>query len=159
MAHAALVGAGATLLTDAWTLMRKRLLGTPRPDYGLVGRWVAHFARFTFLHDRIATSAPHAHERTIGWTTHYAVGIAFAVLLVAIAGSAWLQRPTLLPALAFGIATALAPFGVMQPAMGAGIASSRTPTPLKNCLRSLASHTVFGAGLYLSALFLSLTNP
>jgi hypothetical protein len=39
----------------------------------------------------------------------------------------------------------------MQPAMGAGIASSRTPTPLKNSLRSLANHAVFGLGLYLSA--------
>jgi len=35
--------------------------------------------------------------------------------------------------------------------MGAGIASSRTTAPLKNSLRSLANHAVFGLGLYLSA--------
>jgi hypothetical protein len=35
--------------------------------------------------------------------------------------------------------------------MPAPIASSRTPTPLKNCLRSLANHAVFGLGLYVSA--------
>jgi hypothetical protein len=45
---------------------------------------------------------------------------------------------------------------VMQPAMGSGFAASRTPTPLKNCLRSLANHTVFGLGLYVSAVLLSL---
>ena len=56
-----------------------------------------------------------------------------------------------LPALAVGMGTVAAPLLVMQPAMGAGIASSRTPTPVKNCLRSLANHTVFGAGLYLAA--------
>ena len=44
------------------------------------------------------------------------------------------------------------------PAMGAGFAASRTPTPLKNCLRSLANHTVFGFGLYLSALAIALIS-
>ena len=46
----------------------------------------------------------------------------------------------------------------MQPAMGSGFAASRTPTPLKNCLRSLANHTVFGLGLYLSALVIALIS-
>ena len=39
----------------------------------------------------------------------------------------------------------------MQPAMGAGVAASRTAAPLRNVLRSLVNHTVFGAGLYLAA--------
>jgi hypothetical protein len=47
------------------------------------------------------------------------------------------------------------PLFVMQPAMGAGVASSGTPTPLKNCLRSLANHTVFGLGLYVSAVVIT----
>jgi hypothetical protein len=56
----------------------------------------------------------------------------------------------LLPALAVGVATVVVPLFVMQPAMGAGFAASRTPTPLKNCLRSLATHAVFGVGMYLA---------
>jgi hypothetical protein len=48
----------------------------------------------------------------------------------------------------FGVATVAAPLLVMQPAMGAGFAASRTPTPLKNCLRSTVNHAVFGLGLY-----------
>jgi hypothetical protein len=39
--------------------------------------------------------------------------------------------------------------------MGAGIASSRTPAPLTNSLRSLANHAVFGLGLYVSAVALT----
>jgi hypothetical protein len=39
----------------------------------------------------------------------------------------------------------------MQPAMGLGVAASRTPSPLKNCLRSVVNHAVFGLGLFLSA--------
>jgi hypothetical protein len=69
-------------------------------------------------------------------------------------GADWLANPTVLPALAFGIASVAAPWFVMQPAMGAGIASSKTPTPWKNRARSLANHTVFGIGLYLAAIVL-----
>jgi hypothetical protein len=59
-----------------------------------------------------------------------------------------------------GVATVAMPLLVMQPAMGAGFAASKTPAPLQNCLRSLANHAVFGGGLYLAALLLnSLTNP
>ena len=59
------------------------------------------------------------------------------------------------PALVFGILTVAAPWFVMQPAMGAGVLALKTPTPLKNGLRNLANHTVFGAGLYVAAAFLA----
>ena len=51
----------------------------------------------------------------------------------------YLNNPTLLSKLlaqlAVGMGTVAAPLLVMQPAMGSGFAASRTPTPLKNCLR------------------------
>jgi len=87
----------------------------------------------------------------LGWLAHYAVGIAFAAVLAAWCGIAWTREPSLLPALAVGIGTVVAPLFVMQPAMGAGTASSRTPTPVRHCLRNVANHAVFGLGLYLSA--------
>jgi hypothetical protein len=43
----------------------------------------------------------------------------------------------------------------MQPSFGLGIAAARTPKPNQARLRSLMSHTVFGVGLYASALALS----
>jgi len=42
--------------------------------------------------------------------------------------------------------------------MGSGFAASRTPNPLKNCLRSVANHTVFGLGLYASAVLVALVG-
>jgi hypothetical protein len=45
----------------------------------------------------------------------------------------------------------LFPFFVMQPALGAGIAASKTPSPAQARLRSVATHAVFGIGLYLAA--------
>lgn len=148
--HAMLVGIGATAVMDAWLLLLS-WLGVPSAGFSLVGRWVGHFPRGRFVHAAISKAEPVEFELGLGWLTHYLVGIAFAGLLVAVQGVAWLEQPTLAPALLLGVATVAAPWFVMQPAMGAGFAATKTPTPLKNCLRSLANHTVFGAGLYLAA--------
>ncbi|HRE15574.1 MAG TPA: DUF2938 family protein, partial [Rhodocyclaceae bacterium] len=76
---------------------------------------------------------------------------AFATLLVSVLGLEWARAPSFLPALLFGVLTVAAPLLVMQPAMGAGIASSKTPTPVFNCLKSVINHAVFGVGLYAAA--------
>jgi hypothetical protein len=143
-------GVGATALMDAWGVLRKRLLGIPAADYGMVGRWIGHMTHGTFCHDRIAAATPIRGERIIGWVAHYAIGVVFAAGLVWIAGFIWLQQPTLAPALAFGIATVAAPFLVMQPGMGAGVAASRTPKPWSARVQSLITHAVFGVGLWLA---------
>lgn len=145
-----LVGVGATALMDLWLLLLARL-GVPTTSFALVGRWVGHLAHGEFAHAAISRAAPIRFERGLGWLTHYLVGIAYAVLLVALQGAAWLERPTFLPALVFGVFTVAAPWFVMQPAMGAGFLALKTPTPLQNCLRNLANHSVFGAGLYVAA--------
>jgi hypothetical protein len=77
--------------------------------------------------------------------------VMFAALLLALWGLEWLNRPTLIPPLTVSSVTLVAPFFVMQPAMGAGIAASRTPRPNVARLRSVATHTVYGVGLYASA--------
>ncbi|HYF59724.1 MAG TPA: DUF2938 domain-containing protein [Burkholderiaceae bacterium] len=150
IAQIVLVGTGATAVMDVWGAGLKRL-GARGPDYAMVGRWVGHVVRGTLTHPSIARAHPVAGERALGWGVHYAVGVAFAGLLVALVGTRWLRDPDLLSAVTVGAATVAAPLFVMQPAMGAGVASSRTPTPLGNSLRSLANHVVFGIGLYLSA--------
>jgi hypothetical protein len=94
----------------------------------------------------------------IGWVAHYLTGIAYAALLIAFTGAAWLRAPALLPALLVGIATVAAPFLLMQPGMGAGLAASRTPHPRTARLHSLVTHAVFGLGLYVSAWAMSSVN-
>lgn len=149
--HAVTIGIGATALMDIWILLLKQW-GIPTLNFTLLGRWVGHMPRGRWAHDGIAKAAPVRGEVQLGWFVHYLTGIGFALLLAWLAGPDWMQAPTLLPALAFGIGTVAAPFFVMQPAMGAGIVSSRTATPYLNSLRSLANHTVFGLGLYAAAL-------
>ena len=150
------IGAGATLLTDAWSIARKRFFGIPAPDFGLVGRWIAGLAFGRFRHDRIASSPPVRGERAIGWTAHYVIGIAFAAILLGIWGVDWVRYPRLWPALIVGVATVAAPFLLMQPGMGAGIAASRTPRPNAARLQSLVTHTIFGLGLYAAGILTSL---
>jgi hypothetical protein len=143
-----ITGLAATAVMDLWGLARKPLLGIAVPEYGLVGRWLGGLARGRFRHDSIAGSSPVQGERLIGWSAHYLIGIAFAALLLATRGLAWVAAPTLVPALLVGVATVAAPFLVMQPAMGAGIAAWRTPRPAAVRLQSLMTHAVFGLGLY-----------
>jgi len=114
VASSILIGAGATALVDLWSLARRRLMHTPLPDYGLVGRWIAWLPRGRFRHRPIAAT----------------------------------------PALLFGLATVAAPFLLMQPGMGAGIAASRSPRPGVARVQSLLTHAVFGVGLYAVALLL-----
>ena len=147
----AVIGLGAAALMDVWSLALRGGFGVPTLDYALLGRWIGHFPRGRFVHQRIALAEPVPGERPLGWLAHYAIGVAFAFLLVALWGPGWLLAPTLVPALIVGIGTVVAPWFVMQPAMGIGVAGSRSPDPRATRLRNLGTHTVYGLGLYLAA--------
>lgn len=145
-----LIGTGATLMMDAWGALLRRF-GIPSLNFAFLGRWIGHLPRGRFVHESIARAAPVKGELALGWAAHYAIGISFAGLLLATFGTSWAHAPTLLPALLIGTVTVAAPLLVLQPALGAGVASRKTATPLRNSLKSLATHVVFGVGLYLAA--------
>jgi hypothetical protein len=155
LARAVVIGIGGAALMDAWGLLARRAFGIQGLDYALLGRWIGHFPRGRFFHERIAAAPSVAGERVLGWAAHYAIGIGFAVPLLLLGGLDWARSPTILLPMSIGMITILAPWLVMQPAMGAGIAASRTPNPGGARLRNLATHSVYGIGLYLSAVALS----
>ena len=150
LVHAVPIGFAATAFMDLFALVRRRVSGTPLPDYALVGRWIAHMRRGRFRHAAIAKAPAVRAERALGWAVHYATGFVFAGLLLVLAGPGWVRDPTVLPALAIGIGSVAAPFLLMQPGMGAGIAARRTPDPRAARMRSLVTHAVFGVGLFLA---------
>jgi hypothetical protein len=152
------IGAGATVVMDGWIAARKRLFGIPAADYAMVGRWVAHLARGRFRHERIAASPAVKGELALGWTVHYLTGIAFAGALLALFGLDWSRNPSIGPAIALGVGTVLAPFLIVQPGMGAGLAARRTPNPRAARMQSLVTHAVFGLGLYVAAVLLEWTS-
>lgn len=145
-----LIGVGATLAMDLWAALLRRF-GVPSLDFALLGRWLGHLREGRFAHVSIAKAEPVRGERALGWCAHYSIGVGFALVLLASFGLEWARSPTLGPALFIGVVTVLAPWFVLQPALGAGIASSKTPRPLLNSFKSLVTHTVFGVGLYLAA--------
>lgn len=146
--YAVPLGVGATAIMDVLAVALQRLAGVAPPNYALVGRWVGYMFRGRFRHEAIAAAPALPTERSVGWATHYLTGIAFAGVLLAIWGADWLRQPTAGPALIVGLGSVAAPFLLMQPGMGAGIAASRTPRPAAARLRSLLNHGLFALGLY-----------
>lgn len=152
---AVVVGLGATLFMDLWALFLKRAFSIPSADYCLVGRWLRHMSEGTFRHASIVAASQKHAECAVGWIAHYVIGTVYALALVAVVSGSWLARPTLWPAMLFGIGSVLAPFLIMQPSFGLGIAASRTPNPTQARLRSLMAHAAFGVGLYVCAVGVS----
>ncbi len=149
------IGIGATLVMDLWNLFLKRTFSIPSLNYCLLGRWVCHMPGGSLRHASITAAPQKPFECTVGWIAHYTIGIVFALALVVFTSGAWLARPAVLPALLYGAGTVVFPFFIMQPSLGLGIAASRTPNPTQARLKSLATHVVFGAGLYGCALGVS----
>jgi hypothetical protein len=143
------------MVMDLWAALLRQL-GVPSLNLAFLGRWIGHLARGHWMHVNIAAAMPIRGERWMGWCAHYSIGITFSALLLWTYGVEWARSPSLLPALHIGIATVVAPLLILQPAMGAGIASRKTPRPFVNSIKSLATHTVFGLGMYLAAHALSI---
>ena len=149
------VGIGATLVMDLWNVFLSRTFSIPSLNYCLLGRWLRHMSGGTFRHASINAAPQKPFECEVGWVAHYTIGALFALVFVVLASGDWLGRPTLLPALLYGIGTVVFPFFIMQPSLGLGIAASRTPKPTQARLKSFLTHAVFGAGLYVCALGVS----
>jgi len=149
------VGIGATLVMDLWNLFLKRTFSIPSLNYCLLGRWLRHMPGGTFRHASIIAAPQKPFECTVGWIAHYTFGVAFALVFVVLTSGDSFARPTVLPALLYGMGTVVFPFFIMQPSFGLGIAASRTPKPTQARLKSLVTHTVFGFGLYVCALGVS----
>lgn len=149
---AILIGLGATLTFDLWALLLKHAFKIAPSNLCLVGRWLRYMPEGIFTHANIVSTPRKNGECIVGWIAHYMIGITFAITFVALAGNNWLQHPTPIPAIGFGVVTVLAPFCIMQPALGFGLAAAKTANPAQARLRSLINHIAFGVGLYLFAI-------
>jgi hypothetical protein len=149
-AGAVLTGAGATAIMDIGAEIIRRTTGVSPLDYALLGRWIGHMLRGQFTHENIGTAPPVSGEHSLGLIAHYSIGIGFAGLLLA-CRPGWAQRPSLGPAMATGLGATVAPFFLMQPAFGLGVALSKTSNPTVERFRSLRAHATYGLGLYLTA--------
>jgi hypothetical protein len=148
------MGLGATLLMDIWALTLNRLAGQPLPNWALVGRWAGHIPRGRLFHPAIGEAVPVERELALGWAVHYGVGLIYGLAFALIVGPGWLAAPSFLPAWIWGIVTIAGGWLLLHPGMGLGWAVARTERPWKTRAMGLLAHTVFGTGLWLTALML-----
>jgi hypothetical protein len=152
LAEIIVIGILATLVGDIWQAVLHRLAGLPAADWGLIGRWIGWMPRGVFRHHPITATPKLRGETAIGWAFHYAIGIAYAALYVALLRLLPAATPMVVPALALALALLIAPWFVMQPALGRGIMARNTPHPAAARANSVLGHAVFGLGLYAGAL-------
>jgi hypothetical protein len=144
------MGITATVAIDLWATFANRVLGWPRTNWGMVGRWIGHMRHGQFMHISIGSSPPIVHESILGWAFHYAVGCIYATPYLMYVSTAQMGQPTLVSAVLFGLVTLLSPWLLMQPALGLGIFASKAPRSNLVRLQNLIIHTIFGLTLYYS---------
>lgn len=150
--EAIVVGIIATLATDIWPRILKAITGLPPANWGLIGRWIGWMPRGKFVHRPITATAPIRGEVAIGWAFHYFTGIVYAALYLAIMRLGFGSEPTFISALVFALVLLVAPWFVMQPALGFGIMATRTPRPAVVRAVNASVHAAFGVGLYVGAI-------
>lgn len=155
----ALIGVGGTIILDLWALFMARVMGVPVTNWAMVGRWFGNMPRGQFVQAAMSKAESVKGELAIGWIAHYVIGIGYGFLLLTFWGRVWLERPTLLPPMILVWVLLVAPYFMMMPGMGMGIAGSRTPKPNITRLKSVLGHSVFGVGMYATAVVLARTWP
>ena len=140
------IGIGATLFMDLWALFLKRAFNVPPGNYCLVGRWLCYMPEGRFVHASIANAPPKCSECVVGWIAHYVIGIAYALGLIAIVSVSWLARPTVLPALLFGVGTCWCRFSSCILRSGSASAASKAPRSNAGQAEKSLAHASFGLG-------------
>jgi hypothetical protein len=156
---AVVIGIGATAFMDAFAWLQRYFFKIPSLNYALVGRWIIGLPEGQFFHDTILQSPPRRYERTVGWFFHYGIGVFFVLLMIAFMGANWYLSPSLGYPLVTGGLSLCAPFCIMQPAFGFGLAASKTPSPWVARQRSLFAHLSFGVGIYVAGMIWSQLMP
>lgn len=149
-----MTGIGATIVMDLWSLFQKHIINVPPLNYALVGRWVLWIPKGRLRHNTIVSTSSVHKELFTGWAFHYLTGILFAFIPLLLNGPAWFKEPSLITGMLAGLITSLAPFMILQPAFGFGIAASHTPRPWLARLLSALTHLAYGLGLYITALIM-----
>ncbi len=152
---AAFVGVGATVVLDIYALLLQQFFGVPMTNWAMVGRWVGLMPRGRFVQPCLAQADMVSGELALGWVVHYLIGAGYGLALAMIYGVGWFLSPSLGEPVLLSLVLLVLPFFVMMPGMGMGIAASRTPTPNIARFKSVLGHSVFGVGMYLSAILVA----
>ena len=146
--RASIIGIGGTIALDVWANLLQRVTGSPATNWAMVGRWLGHMPKGKFRHDNMGAVTPVSGEALLGWMFHYVIGVGYGLALVALCGAGWLAAPTVMPPVVLSLILLVAPYFVMMPGLGLGIAGSKTPKPAVTRIKSILAHAMFGLGMY-----------
>jgi hypothetical protein len=140
-------GVLGTLVMDGLNHLLARTGILLRIEIAMIGRMSAGWARGRLCYRHPSEMEPVANEKCLGYITHYAIGVGFALIYVfgwdlLVGGPA-----SPLWALVYGFATTVASLFLVYPSMGLGVFGRRSPDGLKVSLSPLANHLFFGAGM------------
>ena len=126
----------------------------------MVGRRCAHLRTGQFIHRPISQSKPVKYEQTFSWLFHYIIGIRYAYLYVILIVFIVSNDPSLTSAIIYGLVTLIAPWLVLQPALGLSLFARLADKPNTIRVLNLFVHLIFGVVLYFSwNLSLAFFNP
>ena len=148
MAQVIFIGIVATLVIDIWAVILSTIFKLPTTNWSMVGRWCAHLRTGQIIHRPISQSKPVKYEQTIGWLFHYIIGIGYAYLYVMLMVFIFIKDPSLTSAIIYGLVTLIAPWLVLQPALGLGLFARLAEKPNTIRALNLSVHLIFGVALY-----------
>lgn len=140
-------GVVGTLVMDSMNHVFFRLGVLQKIDIAIIGRMSAGWAQGRFVYHHPDDMQTTVHERVLGWFTHYAISVVFALLYVL--GWYFLADGPVsaFGALIYGVATTMASQFLVFPSLGFGVFGRRSPEGIKAPLSSLANHLFFGLGM------------
>ena len=143
-------GVLGTIAMDLLNILLARTGLILRLDVTMIGRMSAGWIHGRFSYGHPGEMEPVANELTIGYISHFLIGVGLAVPFV-FGWSALVGGPVS-PAwiFAYGVATTAASVLVVYPSMGLGLFGRKSPDGVRAPLSSLANHIFFGAGMALA---------
>jgi len=152
-----LSGLFATLVMDGLNRLLA-MTGVVDPiNHAIIGRILTAWLRGDFRFASPAHIPPLAHAELVGVVYHYLIGVALTTfyLLVVARGH---ERPRLVWAVGFGVATSAFSLLLLFPSAGIGLLGLDAPT-LRPLTSSLVNHACFGLGIFLAQSLGSLKWP
>jgi hypothetical protein len=144
-----IAGVFGTATMDLMNLLfaRRRLI--LQIDVAMIGRMAAGWARGRFRYGHPSEMEPVAGEKFLGYVAHHGIGVGLAIPFIFFceyfAGGP--VQPTW--AIPYGLATTIASWFLVYPAMGFGVCGWRSPDGPKAIFSPLANHLFYGVGLAL----------
>ncbi len=144
---AVMAGVVGTLVMDSLNLLLARIGFLLKIDMSMLGRMSAGWVHGRFCYNDPGEMEQVAHERILGFITHYAISVLFALIYV-LGWQVLIDGPvSAIWALVFGAATTLASQFLVFPSIGLGVFGRRSPEGIKAPLSSLVNHLCFGIGM------------